>query len=358
MAEDCSLPRREFSFVYVLMPGVPRFPADLGFILYESYERELCWVARISAGLVEETNRLLAAEYQTTEYVLRPGDVVRSVNGRQTVVGIVGMLKGCVGPIYMDILRPDSLNMEPLEIRPGKLLMLQRPAELFPASFHALRLAAVGASVSAAASVSANFLGSGVVMVVVQDYSAALEPEMNYLSVVRGDEVVVVEDTYYVSGVDGGLFSDYVYGWRRDHKLVAGWLPCAVIGWGGVCVVGEVDFVRPRDSILVASSSGSYATVDDGASVRAGEAAAGAKFVEGGRVMCVVQDYSAAWELQTNYLSVVCGDEVEVLRHTSSMGASGSCFREYVYGWRRGHKNVSGWLPSAVIKQRDAGDES
>ena len=44
------------------------------------------------------------------------------------------------------------------------------------------------------------------------------------------DDQIGVDDL-----IDGGLFSDYVYGWRRAHKLVAGWLPCAVIGWGGVC---------------------------------------------------------------------------------------------------------------------------
>ena len=71
---------------------------------------------------------------------------------------------------------------------------------------------------------------------------------------------------------------------------------------------------------------------------------------DAGGVAVAIEDYPAIAEPQMGYLSLAKSDCVEVFAKTRTAGDRGNVYREYVYGYRRGHREVAGWLPCEVLK--------
>ena len=137
---------------------------------------------------------------------------------------------------------------------------------------------------------------------VVREYDPSLEPQSGYLQLCEG----MLVNTCSMTAAPGdklNLHSEYVYGHVHGKKEMEGWFPTAVL----------------RQKLRV------------------------------------VRNYDPSLEPQPGYLPLGEGMLVNTYSMSETPGDKLNQFREYVYGYVDGRKEVEGWFPTAVLEQKTPG---
>ena len=137
---------------------------------------------------------------------------------------------------------------------------------------------------------------------VVREYDPSLEPQSGYLQLCEG----MLVNTCSMTAAPGdklNLHSEYVYGHVHGKKEMEGWFPTAVL--------------RQKRR--------------------------------------VVRNYDPSLEPQPGYLPLGEGMLVNTYSMSETPGDKLNQFREYVYGYVDGRKEVEGWFPTAVLEQKTPG---
>ena len=137
---------------------------------------------------------------------------------------------------------------------------------------------------------------------VVREYDPSLEPQSGYLQLCEG----MLVNTCSMTAAPGdklNLHREYVYGHVHGKKEMEGWFPTAVL----------------RQKLRV------------------------------------VRNYDPSLEPQPGYLPLGEGMLVNTYSMSETPGDKLNQFREYVYGYVDGRKEVEGWFPTAVLEQKTPG---
>ena len=137
---------------------------------------------------------------------------------------------------------------------------------------------------------------------VVREYDPSLEPQSGYLQLCEG----MLVNTCSMTAAPGdklNLYREYVYGHVHGKKEMEGWFPTAVL--------------RQKRR--------------------------------------VVRNYDPSLEPQPGYLPLGEGMLVNTYSMSETPGDKLNQFREYVYGYVDGRKEVEGWFPTAVLEQKTPG---
>mmetsp|Transcript_89072 Transcript_89072/g.191135 ORF Transcript_89072/g.191135 Transcript_89072/m.191135 type:complete len:240 (+) Transcript_89072:75-794(+) len=228
-----------FRFQYALLLGSPRCPGDLGF--YVLHDEQGCWVDSIAPGgpAARKNARIseLSRHQELRDQVLRQGDLIKVVNGKQDLAGIRAELRGAQEVVHMCIHRhPPRASSPRVSLAEGGHRGVQEEGYdstgTGGSSAHtASPLAATSSGEETVRRQSSADLDTGGEAVVIEDYDASQEPTPGYLDLLTGEVVHVYAKTR-TAGDPTNAHTEYVYGYRRDNPNDQGWFPCDVLRAG------------------------------------------------------------------------------------------------------------------------------